>query len=74
MLCPSAPASRWKRGPGSGNDGHVLGALVLALVIVVILPVTFFLIGSLLTAVMGWFLKESVEDSHEGSELVDLNY
>lgn len=52
----------------------MLGALILALVIVVILPVTFFLIGSVLSAVMGWFLKESVEEAHEGSELVDLNY
>lgn len=51
----------------------MIGALVLALVIVVILPVTFMLMGSLITAVMGWFLKESVEDAHEGSELVDLN-
>ena len=52
----------------------MIGALVIALVIVVILPVTFLLMGSILTAVMSWFLKESVEDAHKGSELVDLYY
>ena len=52
----------------------MIGALALAVVIVVILPVTFMLIGSLVTAVMGWVLKESVEESHEGSELIDLYY
>lgn len=57
-----------------GEDVDVIGALVLAFVIVVVLPVTFLVIGGLLTAVMGWFLKENAEDAHVGSELIDLNY
>ena len=48
------------------------GALAVAFVIVVVLPVTFFVIGGLLSAVMGWFLKENGEETHEGSELIDL--
>jgi hypothetical protein len=52
----------------------VLGALLVAFVIVVVLPVTFFVIAGLATVVMGWFLKDNAEANHEGSELVDLYY
>jgi phosphotransferase system glucose/maltose/N-acetylglucosamine-specific IIC component len=52
----------------------VIGALVLAFVILVVLPVTFLVLAAILTAVMGWILKDNGEAAHEGSELVDLNY
>lgn len=51
----------------------MIGALILALVIVVVLPVAFLMTAALITAFMGWWLRRTVEDAHEGSELIDLN-
>jgi hypothetical protein len=51
----------------------VLGALILALVILVILPVTLMVSGGVLAALLGWFAKEDAEARYEGSELLDLN-
>ena len=51
----------------------MIGALVMAIVILIVLPVAFLMTAALITALMGWWLRRSVEDAHEGSELVDLN-
>lgn len=49
------------------------GALVLAFVIVVLLPVAFLVTGGVLSAVMGWMLKDDAEHRFQGSELLDLD-
>ena len=51
----------------------MLGALILAFVIVVVLPVGMLMSGAVLAAILGWRLKEEAEITHEGSELIDLN-
>ena len=51
----------------------MIGALVMAIVILIVLPVAFLMTAALITALMGWWLRRSVEESHEGSELIDLN-
>jgi hypothetical protein len=51
----------------------VIGALALAFVIVVVLPVAFLMTAGILTVVMGWLLKSDAEARYEGSELLDLN-
>jgi hypothetical protein len=51
----------------------MLGALILAFVIVVLLPVTLMMSGAVIAGVMGWLAKENAEATHEGSELIDLN-
>lgn len=50
------------------------GAAVIILIVVVILPVTFLIIGGVLSAVMGWALKDHAEVTHPDSELTELNY
>ena len=52
----------------------MLGAVIVAVIIVLILPPLYFITGGILSAVMGWLLKNDAEAEHEGSELIDLNY
>ena len=51
----------------------MIGALVLAVVLVFALPVAFLVSGGAGSAVMGWLLKEHAEATHEGSELIATN-
>ncbi|HEX2039635.1 MAG TPA: hypothetical protein VHF47_07880 [Acidimicrobiales bacterium] len=51
----------------------MIGALALAFVIVVVLPVTFLVLGGVLSAVMGWLLKDDAEHRFEDSELLRLD-
>ena len=52
----------------------MLGAVIVAAIIVVILPPLYFITGGILSAIMGWLLKHEAEEEHAGSELIDLNY
>lgn len=52
----------------------MLGAVIIVLVIVVILPVTYLITGGVVAAIVGWALKANGEDTHPDSELTDLNY
>jgi hypothetical protein len=52
----------------------VLGAAIIVAVVVIAIPVTIFVSGGVLSAVMGWLLKTHAEQEHEGSELIDLYY
>ena len=51
----------------------MLGALVLAALIVVVIPVSVAMTGGIVAALLGWLLKENGEATHPGSELIDLN-
>lgn len=51
----------------------MIGALALAFVIVVVLPVAFLMTGGILSAVMAWMLKDDAEHRFEGSELARLD-
>jgi hypothetical protein len=51
----------------------VLGALILAFVILVAIPVGVLMSGGLAAAIIGHFLREEGEASHPGSELIELN-
>jgi hypothetical protein len=51
----------------------VLGAVILAIVLVILLPVAFMLSGAVVAAVLGWSMKAWGEETHEGSELLDTN-
>jgi hypothetical protein len=52
----------------------VLGAIILAVVIVIVLPIAFMLSGAVAAALLGWSLKSEAEATHQGSELLDTNY
>jgi hypothetical protein len=52
----------------------IIGALVIAVVIVFALPIAFLMSGALGTMAMGFLLKENAEATHPGSELIETNY
>jgi hypothetical protein len=51
----------------------MLGPILIVVAVVLVLPPMFLIGGMLFTAVLGWLLKETVEEQHAGSELIDLN-
>ena len=51
----------------------MLGAIAIAVVIVLLIPVGVSLAGAVMAAALGTTLKEDGEARHEGSELLDLN-
>jgi hypothetical protein len=51
----------------------VLGGVVIVVLIVLVLPVLALMSGAVAAAILGYFLKEDAEATHEGSELVELN-
>jgi hypothetical protein len=52
----------------------VIGALVVMVILVFVLPVVFLLSGTAGTVVMGTLLNTNAEATHEGSELIETNY
>ena len=51
----------------------MIGAIAIAVVIVLLIPVGVILAGAVMAAVLGTTLKEDGEQRNEGSELLDLN-
>jgi hypothetical protein len=51
----------------------MLGALIVAFIIVVFIPVSICMTGAVVAGILGWSAKEDAEARHEGSELIDLN-
>ena len=51
----------------------MLGAAVIVLVLVVVIPVSVFVAGAAIAAILGALLRSDAEATHEGSELIDLN-
>ena len=51
----------------------MLGAIILAVIILVMIPVSVCMTGGIVAAILGWALKANGEATHEGSELIDLN-
>ena len=51
----------------------MLGAIILAVIIIVVIPVSVVMTGGIVAAILGWSLKDNGEAAHEGSELVDLS-
>lgn len=55
------------------HDGPVLGAAIIVVVLVIVIPVTVLMSGSIGALLIGLFLRSDADARHEGSELVDLN-
>ena len=51
----------------------MLGAIILAVIILVAIPVSVMMSGGIVAAILGWALKDNGESTHEGSELIDLS-
>ena len=60
------PGPRWQTAP-------VGGAVVMIILLVVIMPVGILLSGAAVAALLGGLLKRDVDDTHRGSELLDLS-
>ena len=51
----------------------MIGAAIIVVVLVVVIPVSVLMSGGLGAAVIGFFERKDADARHEGSELVDLN-
>ena len=51
----------------------MLGAIIIAVVILVAIPVSIMMTGAIVAAILGWSATDTAETAHEGSELVDLS-
>ena len=51
----------------------MIGAIALVVVLVVVIPVTVMMSGSIVAAILGTVLKDDGEARNEGSELLELN-
>ncbi|MGH9191519.1 MAG: hypothetical protein ACRDZ0_03480 [Acidimicrobiales bacterium] len=49
------------------------GAILMAIVLVVVIPVAVCMSGAAVAALLGWSLKEDADARNEGSESIDLN-
>jgi hypothetical protein len=49
------------------------GAILMAIVLVVVIPVAVCMSGAAVAALLGWSLNEDADARNEGSELIDLN-
>jgi hypothetical protein len=49
------------------------GAILMAIVLVVVIPVAVCMSGAALAALLGWSLTEDADARNAGSELIDLN-
>jgi len=51
----------------------MIGALILAAVIIVVIPVGFLMTTGIVAGIMGFALTNNAEAQADGSELIDLN-
>jgi hypothetical protein len=49
------------------------GAVLIAIVLVVVIPVAVCMSGAVVAALLGWSLTEDADARYEGSELISLN-
>ena len=52
----------------------MIGAIILALVIIVVIPVGFLMTMAAVSGILGFALKSNAEAEADGSELIELNY
>ncbi len=51
----------------------MLGAIILAVVILLVIPVSVAMSGGVVAGLLGWLLRDNGEATHEGSELIELS-
>ena len=56
-----------------GKNDLVLGPILLAVVIVIVLPISFFIIGGGVAALYGYLFPDYIDEVNAGSELIELN-
>ena len=61
-------------GQRYGTLRPMIGALILAAVIIIVIPVGFLMTTAAVAAIMGFAMKTNADAEADGSELIDLNY
>jgi hypothetical protein len=56
-----------------GGHAVAVGPVLIAIAIVLVLPPLFLVLGMVFSAILGWLLVDHAEETHAGSELIDLN-
>ncbi|MGH9275136.1 MAG: hypothetical protein ACRDZU_10865 [Acidimicrobiales bacterium] len=51
----------------------MLGATIIAVIILVAIPVSIMMTGAIVAAILGWSATENGEEAHQGSELIELS-
>ncbi|MFN8049932.1 MAG: hypothetical protein U0Q22_00660 [Acidimicrobiales bacterium] len=51
----------------------MVGAVLVVIALLVVVPVGVLMSGGVLAGVIGFFVQKDVDEQHEGSELIDLN-
>lgn len=52
----------------------MIGAIILAVIIIVAIPVGFLMTMAAVSGIMGFAMKTNADAEADGSELIDLNY
>lgn len=50
----------------------VLGPAIIAFVLLVFIPVSVMMTGGILAGILGYFIKEDVDEDYEGTEYLEL--
>lgn len=53
--------------------GPMWGPLIIVIVLVAAIPIGVLMSGGVASGLLGYFLKDEAEVSHEGSELIETN-
>jgi len=51
----------------------MVGTLIFLVILLVVIPVSVAMTGGVVAGILGWSLKDNGEQTHEGSELIDLS-
>ncbi|MGQ0433411.1 MAG: hypothetical protein ACT452_13495 [Microthrixaceae bacterium] len=51
----------------------MVGTLIFLVILLVVIPVSVAMSGAVVAGILGWSLKDNGEQTHEGSELIDLS-
>ncbi len=51
----------------------MIGPIIIVIVLVIAMPVSVLMSGAVASALLGFFIKDDVDRSHEGSELLQTN-
>lgn len=51
----------------------MVATVIFLVILLVVIPVSVAMTGAVVAGILGWSLKDNGEQTHEGSELVDLS-
>lgn len=73
VITRTSGGRQWNLSYATCKTEPMLGPIIIILVLLVALPITFFLIGTVVAVILGQFLTKNGEASNPDSELIELN-